>query len=50
MEGLGSRAWLKRQNARALRRLRTILERDPAAPQPSGVARASARRVTVAGG
>jgi uncharacterized protein YndB with AHSA1/START domain len=28
MENLGGRAWLKRQSAKALRRLRTILEED----------------------
>ncbi len=39
MEVLGGRAWLKRQNAKALRRLRDVVER--------GVG--SGRRVTVAG-
>jgi len=40
MEGLGARGWLKRKNAHALRRLRTILESDEGRGQ----------RVTVAGG
>jgi uncharacterized protein YndB with AHSA1/START domain len=39
MEGLGARGWMRRQNARAMRRLRTILERDEG----------RGRRVTVAG-
>lgn len=39
MESLGARAWLRRQNARAMRRLRSILEED----------RDRGRRVTVAG-
>jgi uncharacterized protein YndB with AHSA1/START domain len=43
MEGLGGRGWLKRKNAKALRRLRSIVERDPTANPPRG-------RVTVAGG
>ncbi|HEV3071249.1 MAG TPA: SRPBCC family protein [Solirubrobacteraceae bacterium] len=43
MEGLGARSWLKRQNARAMRRLRTVVEEGPAA-------RSSTRRVTVADG
>ncbi|HEY7953620.1 MAG TPA: SRPBCC family protein [Solirubrobacteraceae bacterium] len=43
MEGLGGRSWLKRQNARAMRRLRSVVEQGSA----SG---ASAKRVTVAGG
>lgn len=43
MEGLGARSWLKRQNARAMRRLRSVLE-DGVGADPS------ARRVTVAGG
>ncbi len=28
MEGLGARSWLKRKNTRAMRRLRSILERS----------------------
>ena len=40
LESFGARAWLRRQNARALRRLRTVLEREEA----------PAERVTVAGG
>jgi uncharacterized protein YndB with AHSA1/START domain len=40
LEGLGMRGWVRRQNARAMRRLRTILE--------SGEGRGA--RVTVAGG
>ncbi len=40
LEGFGARGWTRRQNARAMRRLRTILESD--------VGRG--RRVTVAGG
>jgi uncharacterized protein YndB with AHSA1/START domain len=40
LEGLGAHGWLRRQNARAMRRLRTILERDEGRGQ----------RVTVAGG
>jgi uncharacterized protein YndB with AHSA1/START domain len=40
LEGFGARAWMRRQNARAMRRLRTILESD--------VGRGE--RVTVAGG
>jgi len=43
MEGLGARSWLKRQNVRAMRRLRTVVE---AGPNP----RSSAGRVTVADG
>ena len=43
MEGLGARSWLKRQNARAMRRLRTVMEEGPAVRSPT-------RRVTVAGG
>lgn len=38
-ESLGTRAWLRRKNGRALRRLRTILEED----------RLRGRRVTLAG-
>ncbi len=40
LEGFGAHGWIRRQNARAMRRLRTILERD----EDRG------RRVTVAGG
>jgi uncharacterized protein YndB with AHSA1/START domain len=40
MEGLGARGWCKRKNARAMRRLRSILERGEL----------RGRRVTVAGG
>jgi uncharacterized protein YndB with AHSA1/START domain len=47
MEGLGGRGWLRRKNAKALRRLRAIVERDlmrsPANGLPAG-------RITVAGG
>ncbi|MCW2971142.1 MAG: hypothetical protein JWO23_2269 [Solirubrobacterales bacterium] len=43
MEGLGARAWTRRKNERAMRRLRTILEQD-------GGGDAAGRRVTVAGG
>ncbi len=44
MESLGGRGWLKRQNARAMRRLRSVVE-DGAKGEDL-----SARRVTVAGG
>ncbi len=40
LEGFGARGWIRRRNARSMRRLRTILESD--------VSRG--RRVTVAGG
>jgi uncharacterized protein YndB with AHSA1/START domain len=40
LEGFGARGWMRRQNNRAMRRLRTILERDEG----------RGRRVTVAGG
>jgi uncharacterized protein YndB with AHSA1/START domain len=40
LEGLGTRAWLRRKNGRAMRRLRTILERGES----------RGHRVTVAGG
>jgi uncharacterized protein YndB with AHSA1/START domain len=40
LEGFGARGWMRRQNARAMRRLRTILESDEGRGQ----------RVTVAGG
>jgi uncharacterized protein YndB with AHSA1/START domain len=40
MEGLGARGWCKRKNTRAMRRLRSIIERDEG----------RGRRVTVAGG
>ncbi len=43
MESLGGRGWVKRKNARAMRRLRAIIEGGPDA-RPAG------RRVTVAGG
>jgi uncharacterized protein YndB with AHSA1/START domain len=47
MEGLGARSWTRRMNGRALRRLRTILERD----EGRGATAAGADgRVTVAGG
>ena len=40
LEGFGARGWMRRQNNRAMRRLRTILERDEG----------RGGRVTVAGG
>jgi uncharacterized protein YndB with AHSA1/START domain len=40
MERLGARSWFRRKNAKAMRRLRSILERDEG----------RGRRVTVAGG
>ena len=40
LEGLGARAWMRRQNTRAMRRLRTILEGE----------RQAGSRVAVAGG
>jgi uncharacterized protein YndB with AHSA1/START domain len=40
MEGLGARGWMRRKNVRAMRRLRSILERDEG----------RGRHVTVAGG
>jgi uncharacterized protein YndB with AHSA1/START domain len=43
LEGLGGRGWCKRKNARAMRRLRAIIENGSEA-RPLG------RRVTVAGG
>jgi uncharacterized protein YndB with AHSA1/START domain len=43
MEGLGGRSWLKRQNARAMRRLRSVVEDGVGGDR-------SAKRVTVAGG
>jgi uncharacterized protein YndB with AHSA1/START domain len=61
-ERFGARSWTRRKSARAMRRLRTILERgqDPlaaatrggsAGTQPGGAAaRAGGRRITVAGG
>jgi uncharacterized protein YndB with AHSA1/START domain len=54
MEGLGARAWTKCKNARAMRRLRAIIERGqgrgtPAEPALRDVYPGS-RRVTVAGG
>jgi uncharacterized protein YndB with AHSA1/START domain len=47
MESFGARRWLRRKHQRALKRLRAILEQDPATS-----ARAAKRgeRVTVAGG
>ena len=39
MESLGARAWTKRKNARAMRRLRTILERGEGRGQRVTVAR-----------
>jgi len=47
MEGLGARAWLRRNNQRAMRRLRTILEQTE---RGGTAAAAGSRRVTVAGG
>jgi uncharacterized protein YndB with AHSA1/START domain len=43
MEGLGARGWCRRKNARAMRRLRSIIEDGPDARSAGG-------RVTVAGG
>jgi uncharacterized protein YndB with AHSA1/START domain len=40
LEGFGARAWLRRKNARSMRRLRSIIERDEG----------RGARVTVAGG
>jgi uncharacterized protein YndB with AHSA1/START domain len=40
IEGLGARGWIRRRNSRAMRRLRTIIERGEG----------RGRRVTVAGG
>ncbi len=40
MESFGARAWIKRKNARAMRRLRSILEED----------RKRGARATIAGG
>ena len=45
-EALGARRWLRRQNRKALQRLRAIMEDDVAA----GRAARRGRRVTVAGG
>jgi uncharacterized protein YndB with AHSA1/START domain len=51
MEGLGGQSWIKRKNAKALRRLRTIMERAQAAATAGSPALAPAtERVTVAGG
>jgi uncharacterized protein YndB with AHSA1/START domain len=44
MESLGVRSWIKRKNARALRRLRSVIESAPPGERPAG------RRVTVAAG
>jgi uncharacterized protein YndB with AHSA1/START domain len=46
MEGLGARKWLRRNNQRALRRLRGILEHD----SHGGRVERRGQRVTVAGG
>jgi hypothetical protein len=45
MESLGGRSWLRRNNQRALNRLRDILESSD-----GGHAQRRGRRVTVAGG
>jgi len=47
MEGFGARAWVRRKNERALRRLRSILESDVGRGTD---AKGVGRRVTVAGG
>lgn len=47
MEALGARAWIKRQNQRALNRLRSLFERPGG---PRGAGDGGGRRVTVAGG
>jgi uncharacterized protein YndB with AHSA1/START domain len=47
MEGLGAKAWLKRNNQRAMRRLRGILEQDEGR---GASAESRGQRVTVAGG
>jgi len=47
LESMGARGWMRRKHQRALRRLRTILEQDPAV---SGRAAKRGGRVTVAGG
>ncbi len=46
VEALGMRAWLRRKNARAMHRLRTILERGG----ERGAGAGGGHRVTVAGG
>lgn len=43
MESFGARGWMKRKNARAMRRLRAIVEQGPDGSRPGS-------RVTVAGG
>lgn len=53
MESAGSRAWVRRKHARALRRLRGLMEEDGAIGRPDSAAagaRPTPRRVTVAGG
>ena len=47
MEALGGRAWARRKNDKAMRRLRDILEQGE---DRAGRAGAASRRVTVAGG
>ena len=47
LEGLGARGWLRRKNSRAMRRLRSILERDEGR---GAYAEDVGRRVTVAAG
>jgi uncharacterized protein YndB with AHSA1/START domain len=47
MERLGARAWMRRNNRRAMRRLRSVLERGAGR---SAAAQGGGRRVTVAGG
>jgi uncharacterized protein YndB with AHSA1/START domain len=47
LEGLGAKGWLSRNNRRALRRLREILEQDGSGRPP---AKDRGQRVTVAGG
>jgi uncharacterized protein YndB with AHSA1/START domain len=46
MEGLGARSWLRRNNERAMHRLRSILEQS----EGNGRRERRGRRVTVAGG
>ena len=46
MEALGARGWLRRNNERAMHRLRSILEQS----EGSGRRERRGRRVTVAGG
>ena len=47
IEGLGGRGWLKRKNGKAMRRLRSIVERDAG---ESTAAAGGGQRVTVAAG